>query len=148
MSESIKNPKIDSTVSVIDSERKVIGMDLASSEDVCMVSMPYSEFSSMKIRIEELEAKVKRLTSRGIEDMRNEIEQLRAKNQWQPIETAPKDGTQVLLWWPYWCVDTPIVGSYNFDHDEWDSMSAISIVDSPPPTKWMPLPEPPKGTER
>jgi hypothetical protein len=36
--------------------------------------------------IEELEAKVKRLTSRGIEDMHDEIEQLRAKTQWQPPE--------------------------------------------------------------
>jgi hypothetical protein len=59
---------------------------------------------------------------------------------WQPIETAPKDGTRVLIadsnvwmavatFWPcnmYWTDDT------------------ISGLKLNSPTHWMPLPEPPK----
>jgi hypothetical protein len=71
---------------------------------------------------------------------------------WQPIETAPKDGTRVLGFsageWPdeqisttrctkagEWihecCVESTIWGDY--DHGRWE------------PTHWHPLPEPPQS---
>jgi hypothetical protein len=56
---------------------------------------------------------------------------------WHPIETAPKDGTEVLLW-----KDRRIVGG------SWNSGGAMhmphwmgGIFD---PTHWMPLPAPPQ----
>ena len=56
---------------------------------------------------------------------------------WQPIESAPKDGTEILLY-PYavckW--DTEDGAFFRDDSDIWPQH----------PTHWMPLPKPPKDT--
>ena len=46
-------------------------------------------------------------TSQDCKDMWERIAQavadaVRAESQWQPIETAPRDGTEVLLYVPYY----------------------------------------------
>lgn len=72
--------------------------------------------------------------------------------QWQPIETAPKDGTRVLLYanlrraslsghdldkdYGYWIV----LGSWEAEYGLWVDGSQCN----PLPTHWMPLPEPPQ----
>jgi len=54
---------------------------------------------------------------------------------WQPIETAPKDGTTILGW------DT-IEHVLLFWHD--GAWRENALADNPiPPTHWMPLPAPP-----
>lgn len=70
--------------------------------------------------------------------------------QWQGIESAPKDGTAVLLWWPYWRKE-PVIGRYQ--KGEWQSevklwdygTGAPEDVDEASPQGWQPLPSPPKG---
>lgn len=57
--------------------------------------------------------------------------------QWQPIETAPKDGRRLLLWWPEWC-DEPIKGWWADGY--WQCIDAV-VEEGP--THWMPLPPPP-----
>lgn len=61
--------------------------------------------------------------------------------RWQLIETAPKDGSWILLWWPYWNFRV-LLG--RFYRGQWEAETAISdAADSEPPTHWMPLPDPP-----
>jgi hypothetical protein len=59
---------------------------------------------------------------------------------WQPIETAPKDGTRILLWVLSQYDPREAVGRWD-SHGYW----AIDYNDVPcDPTHWMPLPAPPK----
>jgi hypothetical protein len=67
----------------------------------------------------------------------------RTRMEWQPIETAPKDGTQIIgfRWpcednrkaWPHMC------SIAHWDGFNWRWMNGHYL----PPTHWMPLPEPP-----
>ncbi len=69
-------------------------------------------------------------------------------SDWQPIETAPKDGTRILVWdgdllavadWdqPHVCARTNAwcVGECDGEYNDRTTMWK--------PTHWMPLPEPP-----
>lgn len=74
--------------------------------------------------------------------------------QWQSIETAPKDGTQVRLWRPE--IEEETIGSFRVDEgysgDEnpgwfdntYDDYSCGYASTPLSPTHWMPLPEAPK----
>jgi hypothetical protein len=68
------------------------------------------------------------------------------KYRWRPIETAPKDGTWILVYKPF--------NLYGFDDSEWyvdkyivrwaDECWNISMEDKVAyPTHWMPMPKPP-----
>lgn len=59
---------------------------------------------------------------------------------WQPIETAPKDGTEILVYAPGFC-QTALWESYTFS-EGWVNDSSGNWLNDP--THWMPLPEPPK----
>ena len=77
---------------------------------------------------------------------------------WQPIETAPKDGTDIIVMHVH--IETQIVhaafwikggADYGLDDDDtgWWSYdksecSRIKLDNWLTPTHWMPLPEPPK----
>lgn len=72
-------------------------------------------------------------------------------SEWQPIETAPKDGRMLLLWIGD---EKPIVGHWHQDdrHPQmtgWDPAEyghegcGCCADHMPVPTLWMPLPEPP-----
>jgi len=75
-------------------------------------------------------------------------------NEWKPIETGPKDGTYVLLFYPTYKLHVRIGNyekreefvngklKYSKEHWKCDVMSMPGC--DPQPTHWMPLPEPPE----
>ena len=77
------------------------------------------------------------------------------KCKWQSIETAPKDGSYLLLWEQY--SDAPFVGywlrgSWSVSHEHvdaeggWDGANVVDDL-SMPITHWMPIPTPPTSAE-
>ena len=66
-------------------------------------------------------------------------------DQWQPIETAPKDGTVVILFVPCW--DEVVTAWYCKATGLWPSDEPFSesgeACNVGMPTHWMPLPEAP-----
>ena len=79
-----------------------------------------------------------------VQAMRNAASLLsRWPGVWRPIETAPKDGTWVKVYWP----TMPISWSYPsaFNHDDGYGWLMPANLDYGEifPTHWSPLPEPP-----
>jgi hypothetical protein len=63
-------------------------------------------------------------------------------SEWQPIETAPKEGEAILVYFQKWKSQYVVSWGSSFDGDGWwclDNM--LSAADA---SHWMPLPEPPK----
>ena len=78
--------------------------------------------------------------------------------KWEPIETAPKDGTPILLWCLYENKYGEVLGPYFWvgppqdDYDVspgWyptqDDGDFDGLASDETPTHWMPLPEPPES---
>lgn len=70
---------------------------------------------------------------------------------WRTIDSAPKDGTKVLLWTHYgadvgWYFHTQslnvLTGKASFEHMGWSTGSLQ--IGSLEPTHWMPLPKAPE----
>lgn len=85
--------------------------------------------------------------------LNDELQCLKAATTWRPIETAPKDGTAVLLFLEYTeCDDgagrksTHIDRCYWSDAEKgWDGYATSIRNGYTTPTHWMPLPKPPSA---
>lgn len=62
-------------------------------------------------------------------------------NTWQPIETAPKDGSKVLLYGRPW--NDAGIGQYHVRDRYWMALNLMPFHSKP--THWMPLPELPSN---
>ena len=79
-----------------------------------------------------------------------------AVDAWRPIETAPKDGTAVLVYPPIWGGRTCSTAKYNEDQyskkprpywDRDDAMGKVTYCRDTPPTHWMPQPATPLAAQ-
>lgn len=118
------------------------------SEDECAIPVYDTKEDEIKGRVGRLLLMVKRRDTR-IKELEREIASL---TYWQPIETAPKDGSVILLWfankpahvrtasWELW-------PDQNYP-EVWQDVSGDCICrpwkNDIGPTHWGPLPEPPK----
>lgn len=81
----------------------------------------------------------------------------RQASDWRPIESAPKDGRELLGWYPYHAAHPPGGGVYVMRwYDDRHAAKPIGFFEASgwvwgrrdnrqrQPTHWMPLPEPPK----
>lgn len=67
------------------------------------------------------------------------------ESNWQPIETAPKNGSHVLLYCDYYGVGRCAWESWR---GVWRSDDPNHGLGYPEPSHWMPLPDAPPGTAR
>ena len=74
---------------------------------------------------------------------------------WQPISTAPRDGTPILIWVCGRFHEAVWEGEYgdNWERSEidgawqirWAELNSYGVTPDEPPTHWAPRPEPPPG---
>jgi hypothetical protein len=68
------------------------------------------------------------------------------QRQWQPIETAPKDGTEVLVTYSKQGFVMQLV-RFNRTFNYWESKGEVELGLENNATHWMPLPTPPEQTQ-
>lgn len=66
---------------------------------------------------------------------------LAARTAWQPIETAPRDGTAVLVWWLLSTSDAGGIACFN--GERWTQRDGLPYTWAP--THWQPLPAAPEA---
>ena len=102
----------------------------------------------------EMIAKIRSMMTTGDTALEAILRELEAGG-WRSIESAPKDGTLVILWWPHYTA-SPVLGRYleAWDHGHyegagWRSVSITDsrFVDTRGPTLWAPIPRPSRPSD-
>jgi hypothetical protein len=69
-------------------------------------------------------------------------------SEWRPIDSAPRDGTRVILGWDS---GEPSRFGFHQRNADWKGWRATSLeigFPKKPPTHWQPMPTPPTGDEK
>lgn len=77
--------------------------------------------------------------------LRTLLSSSRGEQGWRTIDSAPKDGTQILAWWDGKPIITYWAKRYHFEGWQAPSMMTVNAADKSAwnPTHWMPLPSAP-----
>ena len=89
------------------------------------------------------------VTSRmSMSEQTRQLDRSGEMSKWQPIETAPTDGTPILLWpftyitiWTGRSAGKVVLGFYDYMEEEWFNPEERQTFE---PTHWMSLPKPPE----
>ena len=65
---------------------------------------------------------------------------------WQPIDTAPKDGTEILVYASFAGTRKPVIATWLRSYGAW-LLHNVGMAITLTPTHWMMLPEPPEEGE-
>lgn len=79
-----------------------------------------------------------------IERLRARVAELEAAQTWQPIDTAPKDGTEIVVFAPGNRDGFPEPLPDIVSLCAWHGDAGFCVDELRQPTHWMPLPAPPK----
>ena len=136
-----------------------------SNDEIAALNLRQGYEYPLKKRISELEAELLRVASCISYRWPSEAQRLRnfVENKtditiippngivehvgWNPIETAPMDGTEVILFYPYLTDDGFVTAGYfHVANDDYESYWYADLVNgcASPPTQWMPLPKRPQ----
>ncbi len=66
--------------------------------------------------------------------------------EWREMESAPKDGTVILVWRPSLAIVKIQIAC--FVNDRWETYGSGPMWEGYLPTHWMPLPSPPKKEDK
>ena len=117
-----------------------IGMPIVDDKEGKLCE--YRDYVKLKAENARLQAEVERL---------NELAQdpYRLSRGWQPMETAPKDGTLVLCWDEFKECDFMWYGIIQQWNEPKDILGWMYVATNTEchPTHWMPLPKPPAAKE-
>lgn len=144
--------------------------DCATQENDKAIEVCVEEMRALKFRHFHLYGD--EYTEAIVKDIIEAYERVRADSAWQPIETAPKDGTPIVLYRAGWdtlplahwgaqdAVDEDHLDVYFYGwhlKDEFENFGGEQdgflgwnedIADGAMPTHWMPLPQPPTVAQR
>ena len=116
--------------------------------DTDLKPCPFCGGEAQLIKLTDIDVKVSCISNSGWcdaevqrEDADTCIEAWNTRTHgWQPIETAPKDGTGFIAYSPTHGIKTPV--SWNKDYRRFDKNGYSSLKNDW--THWMPLPNPPE----
>jgi hypothetical protein len=106
-------------------------------EEMDALHREFAEFKARRQRRDDAEARITELEAQ-VADLSAQL----AAQQWQPIETAPLDGTQILVR----CCGEGRIGFWDGYH--WLTVPGRYAMTQIPPTHWMPFPDPPLAAQQ
>lgn len=106
----------------------------------------YLVYKDVKIMLNTMEENIPNNIFGTVYNLYKKVQHMK----WQPIETAPKDGTVVLIYHCdkfHSCFNKILMAHYSKEStfkDMWELYRSSGTEKYHEPTHWMPLPEPPK----